>query len=140
MKQTNAGQALSVVSMKTFTTLTCMIALAGAVTVGAQSSETTTKTKVDVKDGKDVKVTGCVMSDGSGYMLTNVADKDGAVHSYLLVSDSDDFSKLIGQRVQIEGTVADSHHGKVEIKTWTHAVDGLTESDFILAAKIDRLL
>ena len=29
--------------------------------------------------------------------------------------------------------------GKVEIITWTHAVDGLTESDFILAAKIDRL-
>lgn len=30
--------------------------------------------------------------------------------------------------------------GKVEITTWTHAVDGLTESDFILAAKINRLL
>jgi 4a-hydroxytetrahydrobiopterin dehydratase len=30
--------------------------------------------------------------------------------------------------------------GKVEITSWTHAVDGLTESDFILAAKIDRLL
>ena len=29
--------------------------------------------------------------------------------------------------------------GKVEITTWTHAVDGLTESDFILAAKIDGL-
>ena len=30
--------------------------------------------------------------------------------------------------------------GKVVITIWTHAVDGLTESDFILAAKIDRLL
>ena len=29
--------------------------------------------------------------------------------------------------------------GKAEITTWTHAVDGLTESDFILAAKIDQL-
>ena len=29
--------------------------------------------------------------------------------------------------------------GKVEITTWTHAVDGLTESDFILAAKIDKI-
>jgi 4a-hydroxytetrahydrobiopterin dehydratase len=29
--------------------------------------------------------------------------------------------------------------GKVEITTWTHKIDGLTESDFILAAKIDRL-
>jgi hypothetical protein len=105
--------------MKTFTTLTCMFALAGAVTIGAQTSESTTKMKVDVKDGKNVKVTGCVSSDGSGYMLTDVADKDGSRHSYMLVSDSDDFSKLVGQRVQIEGTVADSHHGKVEIKTDT---------------------
>jgi 4a-hydroxytetrahydrobiopterin dehydratase len=30
--------------------------------------------------------------------------------------------------------------GKAEITTWTHAVDGLTESDFILAAKIDQLI
>lgn len=28
--------------------------------------------------------------------------------------------------------------GKAEITTWTHKIDGLTESDFILAAKIDR--
>lgn len=29
--------------------------------------------------------------------------------------------------------------GKVGVTIWTHAVDGLTESDFILAAKIDSL-
>lgn len=29
--------------------------------------------------------------------------------------------------------------GKVDITIWTHKVDGLTESDFILAAKINRL-
>lgn len=29
--------------------------------------------------------------------------------------------------------------GKVGVTVWTHAVDGLTESDFILAAKIDGL-
>ena len=39
---------------------------------------------------------------------------------------------------------AQQHHpnicfgwGRVEITLWTHAIDGLTESDFILAAKID---
>jgi 4a-hydroxytetrahydrobiopterin dehydratase len=46
------------------------------------------------------------------------------------------------------GEVAESqgHHpdvflgwGKAEITTWTHKIDGLTESDFILAAKIDKL-
>jgi len=29
--------------------------------------------------------------------------------------------------------------GKAEITLWTHKVDGLTESDFIMAAKIDRV-
>jgi 4a-hydroxytetrahydrobiopterin dehydratase len=29
--------------------------------------------------------------------------------------------------------------GKVKITIWTHKVDGLTESDFVLAAKIDQL-
>ena len=46
------------------------------------------------------------------------------------------------------GEVAESqgHHpdillgwGKAEITTWTHKINGLTESDFILAAKIDQL-
>jgi 4a-hydroxytetrahydrobiopterin dehydratase len=51
------------------------------------------------------------------------------------------FVNKIGEIAEEQG-----HHpdillgwGKVEITTWTHAVDGLTESDFILAAKIDRL-
>ncbi len=29
--------------------------------------------------------------------------------------------------------------GKAEITIWTHKIDGLTESDFILAAKIDQV-
>lgn len=46
------------------------------------------------------------------------------------------------------GALADGegHHpdlfltwGKVRIDIYTHAIDGLTESDFILAAKIDQL-
>jgi 4a-hydroxytetrahydrobiopterin dehydratase len=30
--------------------------------------------------------------------------------------------------------------GKVRVETWTHKIDGLTESDFILAAKCDEAL
>lgn len=29
--------------------------------------------------------------------------------------------------------------GEVRVYLWTHAIDGLTESDFVMAAKIDRL-
>jgi hypothetical protein len=125
MTQAAHGEEPSLVSMMKLTTLTCCLAIVGAVTVGAQSSETTTKTKVQVKDGKDVKVSGCVEAgSGGGYVLTNVADKSGALHRYMLVSDSDDFSKLIGHRVQIEGKAADRDHGNVEIKSETK-MDGV---------------
>ena len=30
-------------------------------------------------------------------------------------------------------------YGKVRTEQWTHKIDGLTESDFIFAAKVDRL-
>jgi len=107
--------------MKTLTIATCALAITGAITLGAQTSETTTKTKIEVKDGKDVKVIGCVESlPGGRYALTDVSSKHEALHRYVLVSD-DDFSKVLGQRVQIEGTLADRGDGKVEIKTQTKA-------------------
>ncbi len=31
-------------------------------------------------------------------------------------------------------------YSKVEVSTWTHTTDGLSENDFILAAKLDRLV
>ena len=109
--------------MKTLTIATCALAVTGAITLGAQTSETTTKTKIEVKNGKDVKVTGCVESlPNGGYALTDVSAKHEheSLHRYVLVSD-DDFSKVLGQRVQIEGTLADRSDGKVEIKTQTKA-------------------
>lgn len=51
------------------------------------------------------------------------------------------FVNRIGALAEAEG-----HHpdielgwGRVGVKLWTHSAGGLTESDFILAAKIDRL-
>jgi hypothetical protein len=112
--------------MKTVTTLTCCLAVAGAVSLGAQSSETTTKTKIEVENGKKMKVEGCVAKDAENtFVLTQVTDKTGALHRYVLVSDDEDFSKVVGHRVQIEGVAADRDHGKVEIKTETKT-DGPT--------------
>jgi hypothetical protein len=105
--------------MMKLTIVMCALATAGAVTLGAQTSETTTKTKVEVKDGKDVRVTGCVEAGASGgYVLNDVSDRHEQLHRYILVSD-DNFSKFVGQRVQVEGTAADRKDGKVEIKTET---------------------
>lgn|SRR6185369_597468 len=124
MRHVIAGGAPSVMSMMTLTTLTCALTVASAVTLSGQSSETKTTTKIEIKNGKDVKVTGCVEAglDG-GYVLTQVDSKRGALHRYVLVSDGDDFSKVVGQRVEIEGKAADIDHGRVEIKTETK-VDG----------------
>ncbi len=108
--------------MKTLITLTTSLVVVSAMALGAQSSTTATKTKVEVKGGKEVKVTGCIEADsGGGYALTHVADKGGALHSYMLVSDSDDLGKVVGQRVQIEGKIADSDNGKVEVKSKSEA-------------------
>jgi 4a-hydroxytetrahydrobiopterin dehydratase len=53
-----------------------------------------------------------------------------------------DFTNKVGELAEAQG-----HHpdiflawGKVKLTIWTHKVDGLTESDFVLAAKADRLL
>lgn len=51
------------------------------------------------------------------------------------------FTNQVGELAEAQG-----HHpdillrwGAVKITVWTHKVSGLTESDFVLAAKIDRL-
>ncbi len=52
-----------------------------------------------------------------------------------------EFVNRVGEIAEKQG-----HHpdillkwGKVEITLWTHKIDGLTESDFIMAAKIEKL-
>ena len=52
-----------------------------------------------------------------------------------------DFVNRVGELAEEQG-----HHpdicfgwGWVEVTVWTHKIDGLTESDFIFAAKVDAL-
>ena len=51
------------------------------------------------------------------------------------------FVNRIGELAEQEGHHPDIYEnwGKVRIQTYTHKIDGLSESDFILAAKIDEL-
>jgi 4a-hydroxytetrahydrobiopterin dehydratase len=51
------------------------------------------------------------------------------------------FVNRIGEVAEAEGHHPDLHltWGKVGVRVFTHKIDGLTESDFILAAKIDEL-
>jgi 4a-hydroxytetrahydrobiopterin dehydratase len=52
-----------------------------------------------------------------------------------------DFVNRVGVLAEDQGHHPDIYlaWGKVRVTIWTHKIDGLTESDFILAAKIDRL-
>jgi 4a-hydroxytetrahydrobiopterin dehydratase len=51
------------------------------------------------------------------------------------------FTNRVGDLAEAEGHHPDIHlaWGKVRIVIFTHKIDGLTESDFILAAKAERL-
>lgn len=52
-----------------------------------------------------------------------------------------DFTNQVGDLAEQQGHHPDIHlsWGRVRVAIWTHKIDGLTESDFILAAKIDEI-
>lgn len=52
-----------------------------------------------------------------------------------------EFTNKVGELAEAQGHHPDIYltWGKVKIAIWTHKIDGLTESDFVLAAKIERL-
>jgi 4a-hydroxytetrahydrobiopterin dehydratase len=73
----------------------------------------------------------------------NVVDNHHLVKNYKFRN----FTEALGF-VNRVGAIADeqNHHpdislawGKVKIEIWTHKINGLTESDFIFAAKVDEI-
>ncbi len=53
-----------------------------------------------------------------------------------------EFTNRVGAIAEEEGHHPDIYlaWGRVRLMIWTHKIDGLTESDFVLAAKADRAL
>ncbi len=51
------------------------------------------------------------------------------------------FANKVGDIAEEEAHHPDLHisYGKVIVELWTHAIDGLSENDFIVAAKIDAI-
>ncbi len=52
-----------------------------------------------------------------------------------------EFVNKVADIAEEEGHHPDLHvsYGKCEVELWTHAIEGLSENDFIVAAKIDRI-
>jgi hypothetical protein len=94
-------------------------------TVGASAQTSTTKTeektKIEVKDGREVKIIGCVERNPSGgYMLTNL--RTGEM-KYALVTN-DDLSKHLGHLVQVKGEATDRGGAKVKIESKVKGTTG----------------
>jgi hypothetical protein len=98
-------------------------ALAMVVGLAAQSSTMKSETKVDVKDGKDVTVTGCVEASetGAGYVLTHVEPRIGdPLAMFTLIGQESSVGRHLGHLVEIKGKATNvGDDGKVEVTTKT---------------------
>ncbi|MDQ1256294.1 MAG: 4a-hydroxytetrahydrobiopterin dehydratase, partial [Candidatus Hydrogenedentes bacterium] len=76
---------------------------------------------------------------GDGWVLTEERRLE-KLYRFADFVEALDFTNAVGAIAEQEG-----HHpeitltwGKVTLRIWTHKIDGLTENDFVLAAKADR--
>ena len=72
-----------------------------------------------------------------------VEENKKIVREYLFVSyrHTMDFVNKVADLADKEGhhPVMHVYYGRAVIELWTHAINGLSENDFILASKIDKL-
>lgn len=114
---------------------TFMAAALATSSLSAQTSQATakTETKIEVKDGRDAKVSGCLMRhEGvSGFALSNVMEGNKSLDDVILVGDTDKLADHVGQMVEIKGKLADGAKGKIHMDSKTkidreHAPDSET--------------
>jgi hypothetical protein len=105
------------ISAVTLSVLGCAV----AVTAQTGTSERKEKTKIEIKDGKEVTLTGCLerSSGVTSYILT---DEVGDL-KYAVVTD-DDLGRYVDHRVEIKGRAADRGDGKVKIERRTEGTSG----------------
>ena len=93
------------------------------------------------------EATAALKGEGLGHLARQVPDWDVVGEHHLLRTFRFPDFKTALDFVNRAGAVAESegHHpdlllawGRVEAKIYTHKIDGLSESDFVLAAKLDR--
>jgi len=76
--------------------------------------------------------------DGWSVVNNHHLEKDFAFPDFQAALD---FVNAVGGIAEEQAHHPDIHlsWGKARVTIWTHKIDGLTESDFILAAKIDNV-
>ena len=84
------------------------------------------------------------LKDIPAWDLINLPDKPMSIRREFKFNDfkeSLDFVNKVGELAESEGHHPDMeiHYNKVDVISWTHAVRGLSDNDFILASKIDAM-
>ena len=123
----------------------CALALCVAASAGAQDAKIKTETKVKADNGKVVTMTGCLMNNGTGFILSDVDDHgksdkqksketvgtSGVSPYALMPRDGIELGSHIGQKVEVTGVMvrAASKHDdddKIQIteKTKVEVEDG----------------
>jgi 4a-hydroxytetrahydrobiopterin dehydratase len=78
---------------------------------------------------------------GGGWKVANEhhLEKD---YTFKNFREALDFTNRVGEMAEKQGHHPDIYlaWGKVKLTIWTHKIDGLTESDFVFAAKADAAL
>jgi hypothetical protein len=93
---------------------------AAGLTAQTQETQTTTKTKIEIKGGKDVTVVGCLERRSNGdYVLTEVRNNRRVEHTRYALVTSQDLSKHVGERVEIRGKAVTNGDGKVSVESKT---------------------
>lgn len=78
---------------------------------------------------------------GPGWALTHDGRRLERAFAFKEFMDALAFANRLGETAEKEDHHPDLHigWGRCTVEIWTHKIDGLTESDFYLAAKADRL-
>jgi hypothetical protein len=93
---------------------------AAGLTAQTQETKTSTNTKIEIKGGKDVRVTGCLERRPNGdYILTEARENLRQEPSRYALVTSQDLSKHVGERVEIQGKAVANGDGKVSIESKT---------------------
>jgi 4a-hydroxytetrahydrobiopterin dehydratase len=124
--------------------------------MSAKSKTTAAAKKRPAKKASGLAKKKCVPCDGNVPKLTKkeIAKlmpqiegwevRDDKLHKHRTFFDfveAIDFVNAMAEVAEDEGHHPDFcvHFNEVDVTIWTHAIDGLSENDFILAAKIDEL-
>ncbi len=88
---------------------------------------------------EDAKAKEMLQQLGRGWLL----NKDGhleRLYTFKNFAEALDFVNKVGGVAEQEGHHPDLYlaWGKCKVELWTHKINGLTESDFYMAAKADR--